>query len=679
MALTWRNVDGPDFRSAMDGYRSASNLFSDAFSGLSRGLDTYDASISRAANNGLLLDFAGIQDAATAKARLAALASDPNRARYNAGTIDAVTGRPAALTEQAARESNLDFTNWTRGREKSITGAKDAAAAMLPEYQAAAAAGKGDEFRLSHPGMFKGLDLATTSELVAAGDNYRKSALGITGQELGNESTRIGNVGARQNNEIGAFNFGQLKLNTAETRQAADLVAGLRGRVSTAEDVEYLLNNDPSLKGASGVVKNAVRAGLGGGLGIGPISASLGGAGGGGSGGNAALSMTYGGGSLPENIQTVGDVIANKSNLVNSLGASPVGMYQINAGTWAEFAPSALGSNWKGASVRDFATQDAVAKKIFESTGGDPRKLMGRWASIKDPAQAAAIAKMPWEQAREYIAKGETGSSASQMALASSAAAQGVGAIAARTAANNPLAIDFAKTSQDGRDVVAVADELRGGTLKGTDRGAIVGRLRQIMQEGGVNAATAAAVLTNNLTQSDQDTLGGAWRRLTGGSANLGGSLRVNDRGVMADIKQLKNPQRIIDSSISRQADGQRVQAIGAAQSLLQTAEATYNARLARKRLQPDLPMEQVTADLIKARAAVRAASGEGISRYAGWAADPNNGVPQPPAPPPPPVVIRRPATPAGTVARPTTNYNGPLSANGESRESMWRRAMQSR
>lgn len=126
---------------------------------------------------------------------------------------------------------------------------------------------------------------------------------------------------------------------------------------------------------------------------------------------NGALGVTFGGGALPDNIQTVGDLVANKRQLVRKLGASPVGVYQINAGTWAEFAPKVLGKDWRNAPIRDAATQDAVARAIYDSTGGDPNKLAGRWASL-DLKEAQQLAGRPWEEVRDKIAQGESGGAA---------------------------------------------------------------------------------------------------------------------------------------------------------------------------------------------------------------------------------------------------------------------------
>lgn len=130
---------------------------------------------------------------------------------------------------------------------------------------------------------------------------------------------------------------------------------------------------------------------------------------------NGALAVTFGGGSLPDNIQTVGDLVANKRQLVRKLGASPVGVFQINAGTWAEFAPKVLGKDWRNAPIRDMATQDAVARAIYESTGSDPNKLAGRWASL-DLKEAQQLAGRPWEEVRDKIAQGESGGAAGGVA-----------------------------------------------------------------------------------------------------------------------------------------------------------------------------------------------------------------------------------------------------------------------
>ncbi len=89
-------------------------------------------------------------------------------------------------------------------------------------------------------------------------------------------------------------------------------------------------------------------------------------------------------------------------------GSSAVGRYQITSGTLMRYAPRVLGADWQNKPF-DAAAQDKLGEAIFnDSKGGDLSKV---WTSLT-PAQARQVAQMPWAQARDVIARGESGGSA---------------------------------------------------------------------------------------------------------------------------------------------------------------------------------------------------------------------------------------------------------------------------
>ena len=127
----------------------------------------------------------------------------------------------------------------------------------------------------------------------------------------------------------------------------------------------------------------------------------------------------YGSPSTPLSQMTVGGVIDfGRNTLIPStrnsaalglagtgMGSSAVGRYQITGQTLARFAPQVLGPDWKNQPF-DAAAQDKLGEAIFNaSRGGDLSKV---WTSLS-PAQAAQVSKMPWAQARDIIAGGESG------------------------------------------------------------------------------------------------------------------------------------------------------------------------------------------------------------------------------------------------------------------------------
>lgn len=134
-----------------------------------------------------------------------------------------------------------------------------------------------------------------------------------------------------------------------------------------------------------------------------------------GGGGDTTRLMNYqaraaGDASIPQNVQNLGQ-FSDYGISLNRRGvkSSAAGTYQITAGTYREFAPKVLGPNWRNAPL-SAQTEDAIGKAIYESTGGDPAKLRGRWTSLS-AEEARSLRGKSWEQARGIIAAGESGGS----------------------------------------------------------------------------------------------------------------------------------------------------------------------------------------------------------------------------------------------------------------------------
>ncbi len=106
--ITWRNVEAPDFRSSLAGIQTFGSLITDAFSGLNKGLDTFDQSISNKTNSAFNLALMKYQDPELLKAAMAkdpTLGFDPNR--LSGASIANAGARPGVLLNQALGEANL--------------------------------------------------------------------------------------------------------------------------------------------------------------------------------------------------------------------------------------------------------------------------------------------------------------------------------------------------------------------------------------------------------------------------------------------------------------------------------------------------------------------------------------------------------------------------------------------
>jgi hypothetical protein len=641
MPLTWRNVDAPDFSSSLSGIRAFSDLFGGALSGARAGLDRFDRSISDEQNSRFAMDLLSYQDPAAYKTALASGAVfegvDPRR--ISAGNIQAAGSRAGDLLNQRLTELNTERTGYQYGREKETDAGRDAAA---PYVEAALRGEKVPE------GAFDRLRFNDRMGLVKDRQAY---AVG----ELGMDSTRLGMKATEQQINQGATRFGwegqdrqYLLKQRADQENATGFIARLPYSVENQADLEQMYRT-PEFLALSPEAQLSVRNGamslLGGSLGGG---ASGGGAPvGGGASGDPARVVTSGGagnlgvGSVPSNVSTMGQAVEFGKSL-NRRGqeSSAMGAFQITQSTMEEFGEKALGKDWRTKPF-DLQSQDAIARKIFESTGGDPVKLRNRWVSL-DPGLAVRVARMPWEQARQVIAGKESGASPAQidsarfgtnfdsrLAAARSQDAQG------RVTSQNPNAAAYTTTQQDTNSTVNdVVSKLIGkdGPYAGTNRGFMTSQVRKLVVDAGVTPATAAKILENATTQKDFNTWDQVFRftdrygiTKPGGfvakglgidrqetTPNLPGGIRIDDRMVAAELAKVKRGETV-ETGVDLNTKTELRETLKSAQSAYDAALARLAARQASLQSKPGLvggaskEMDQVrAAEIARDRAAAR-------------------------------------------------------------------------
>ena len=135
--LTWRNVDAPNFSGALEGYRTASDLLSNAVKSGQDAVGAYTQANSDAADRAIMNRALGLQ---TAEAHQAALASGaligPDGQNASMKLLGDMDTRPTTLLNRDVVRENLSQTQYSnqRGRERDASmdaASPDAAKALL--------------------------------------------------------------------------------------------------------------------------------------------------------------------------------------------------------------------------------------------------------------------------------------------------------------------------------------------------------------------------------------------------------------------------------------------------------------------------------------------------------------------------------------------------------------------
>jgi hypothetical protein len=135
-------------------------------------------------------------------------------------------------------------------------------------------------------------------------------------------------------------------------------------------------------------------------------------------GGDTSRVMNYeargaGVAAVPDSVQTLGQFSDFASGLNRQgIKSSAAGTYQIVGDTMRRYAPKVLGNDWRNQPFNQ-QSQERVAEAIFNDNRGSAAALRSQWVSLS-PADAERVRNMPWSQARQFIAAGESGSSAPQ-------------------------------------------------------------------------------------------------------------------------------------------------------------------------------------------------------------------------------------------------------------------------
>lgn len=618
-AIQYRPIDAPDFSSAMRGYQMFSDQLNNAFAAARGTLNDLQARQTQTADQEVLARALQQQDAGGLRDALASgsLLSGINPNRLSAGVLAGLQDRVGTLLGQdrtrqqlEAGSFGLERDRYGFGRTVDADQRSDAArTAQAALFDAASRGNSAEVARIRQENADVLGNLNADQSLAMA-----QGAQGLLRGELGQRQGEFGLARDRYNLSID-------QRNDNESRAAQVLATDVLRRAATPEDARAVLESmsglDQNLRAqATRLVQSAFPGTYG------PIASAAPAAGGGrSSGGGASAPGTAGTQNgnvydttyqfqatpVPISQMKIGDVIDHQSGMIARQGHSPLGAFQINKATLEDFGPRVLGKDWKNQPF-DAEAQNKIGEAIFNARkGGD---LTQTWAALTDK-RPGAYKDLSWDEMRQQISRAETGQAVgNQGRQATGEALSSILTRAMQDTNNGGVSNDYAQTVGDTRDAGQVIAEItgEGGSFAGADKAILTRELRRVMNEGNVNAATAAAVLRRNIDASPTNPLEylqyGANRVLSPfrSTGNLGNGLRLNDDGVDAAIQSFRNGSALSQFDSAQQV-GAVAQQIQQAQATLDDAVAQYRAIAQRAQTQPGL-----AAQLPRYQARVQAA-----------------------------------------------------------------------
>lgn len=585
-ALTWRNVDAPDFRGSLNGLAQSNQAFSQGLSGLSQALGNFDKAQNEGANQQVLLEALKFQDPEAYGQALASgqLTAGVDPKRLSSKTLESLGSRSTDLLSQATNAQRLKAATYGQDRTQQLDAAGDAARPAIAGLSAAYASADPVRIAAAEKEFGPALQNLQPEQIMA----LAKGNQSLEGGALSNDRNRFSN-NVTQRDDAAQQAANELITNIQRGSASADDARALAESTEMPANVRALVN-----KGLAGTYGNLYGP-------LGPAdasSASLPGTQGTKAGnpwdtavGFTQTSKPISGMSVGEAVQHGKDVLIPQTKgradlgLPPNLGSSAMGPFQITASTIEEIAPKVLGPDWKNASMTP-ETQDKLAKELFEQR--KDRDLSKTWTSLPDKTPGAYKDKS-WDEMRQIIAQGEVGTGLDPLPKGLTDRAQAeVGLRGAQNTGTTGAAVDLMKNFADTRSPTAVADELVGGDFKGSDRGEVVEQLTRIMRQGGVNAAQAGDIMRRNPARANWKDGLAAFFGNENITRNLGGDLRLNDAGVRADIASLADGSQL-NTALSNKITTDLGNSLTAAQAKATESAAQLQAAINRAKTQPAL------------------------------------------------------------------------------------------
>jgi hypothetical protein len=621
--LTWRNVDAPSGDSGLSGVLAASRMLGNAGSGIADALGNYGTAQTTLANNAFAQAASQYQDPNALKAALASgslLGSlqgvDPSR--VSASAIGAQDSRVGSLINDAANQQTLAKSQFDFGQQQKSQQLLDAATPTINALQVASATG--DPQKLAAANSAAAQDpaymalrasqmngvLTDTQKLAGGQTSNAQSALGLQKDSQAYKDFQAGQTAAVEAMKDGTPEGAQRILNgrtdlTPAARMSAATILGQNGMGNAFAPVGSPGTGTPGTgTGAPGtpgsVGGNPYSAILGYGQYGKPLDAK-----------GAPIDITtMKTGDVQEFGKTLIDKTRNNAELGlagTGKGSSAMGAWQITNENREKYGPQLFGANWKDVPYNS-DTQDKYAQAIYNDTKGG--NLSDIWTSLKKVPGAdkkGFFANVPWEQAKQLIAPGESQGNAFNLRTQQTNTANTVGALidaaSMKKNQNGANTIDPQQwASATGNDPnKAVADLAK--TFPGTDPNFLLNKMKTIRDESNrIDPATKkplgnqvswnqAALILQNSMEGSQDGKLRDWWNSKGylGPATRTADNRQFDNKTAQDLLDRYQTGGMIGDQVNSQISDQNIEGLKNFLATTQQADtALQQAQLASAR-----------------------------------------------------------------------------------------------
>lgn len=578
-ALTWRDVQAPDFRGTLLGLNQAGSQLNSALSTASQTLGNWDKSQNEGTNQQVLLNALQYTDPEAYKQALqsGAITAGADPKRLNSQTLATLGSRAGDLLDQSIKGQALNANTYNQDQrvqgDTAMDNAREGLLSLSDAYRSGDQAQVNKVMEQYGPQLSQ-LDPAKVQDFLKGGQGLERGAIG---------------------NSAAGFDNNVNQRNDAESRAAQDAFTDIRRSSLNADDARALVEQGNYTPAVRNRLNQLLAAG-----GLDPYGNAPS------AGGTAASSPGGFVGSIPfpetkNYVQSItskaGTVTGSNSekadkllpfliqqesggdpNAVSSKGALGVTQVMPKTGADPGYGVKPLQNQTVAEQTRfgkDYLTAmlnkyDGNVEKALAAYNAGPAAVDG-WTT---PAENRAVAQDVGERFMQNTAQ---------------------------AGAATDLAANLASTAKP-YEVVNKLTAEDGPYAKG-DKGKFTDAINRIMREANVNAAQAGDILARSPEGST------VWRNLVGavtGDENTGGLLadtRINDAAVKQEIAQARSGETGI-ASLGQQSLASTGQGLQAAQVAAANALATYNAVLLRSQTQPglraQLPRYKALADQAK-------------------------------------------------------------------------------